>query len=144
MSLGRKYLNSDEEAEIAQQYRWYLLGCKLQEATPVAEAEFRRQYLLFKSTQRRVQNFDGKQKRGGIPLETDELLRDLRESLMDACATFLPIKMLIDLGQRVSTDDNDEGSAGARAGLLPVRPVLSGCGAKLPPYLDPEPQWRDP
>jgi|SRR5579871_1334000 len=142
----REWRAVDLNEAFERMYRWYVLGCRMEEKPPISRDAFAEQQLL--------------QALNGEILASDVFNRTLAEwELAREDATWTTIlQRLSRLNLETETsdlvaaiqkgrdveEDGDTGSAGIPAYIPPFMPVLVGAGAKLHPDLDPEPRWRDP
>src|SRR5579859_2912421 len=127
-------------------YRWYMLGCRVQEQEPISREAFAEQHLLQALTGGLLASevFDRTSAEWELAREDAMWTTILqRLSRMNVASVTSDLVKAIQAG-RDADEDGDAGSSGVPAVRPPFLPVLVGAGAKLHPAIDPEPQWRDP
>jgi hypothetical protein len=131
-------------------YRWYVLGCRIQELQPIRRDAFAEQQLLQALSGEILASdiFNRTQAEWELAREdavwTTILQRLSRMNLETETAELVAAIRYGRIVEDQSLDDDDAGNAGIPAFIPPFMPVLVGAGAKLHPDLDPEPYWRDP
>lgn len=139
--MNRSTQQSLSEWSEDELYLFYIRGCRRLGITPDNSQEFWSQYIRYLRALKFLRHFDQWVSQHPGQKSVNERRWKYYRKAEEEWKALRWIQETIQAGMK---DDFGMGGAGVAVLPLPEPPTLWGCGAKLPPHLDPEPAFRDP